>query len=131
MTGKHSQYGSKGKTARTDLTRIATAAHDSLGRPAPHLGLVLQVQRLHGLALLLPEDLQQVVVVGGEDHGAPLHQAQDGLQHQRVLDVPLQVIEDLHQAVLEEVGLGVARALQRGGPGLQDVVSPPPPSPQA
>lgn len=83
-------------------------------RPSPHLGLVLQIQRLHGLVLLLPKDLQQVVVVGGQDHRAPLHQAEDGLQHQRVLDVLLQAVEDLHQAVLEEVGLGVACALGKG-----------------
>lgn len=88
----------------------------------PHLGLVLQIQRHHGLVVLLPEDLQQVVIVGGQHHGAPLHQAEDGLQHQRALDVLLQVVEHLQQAVLEEAGLGVARALRRGGPG---VIKPP------
>lgn len=89
--------------------------------PHPHLALVLQIQRLHGLALLLPEDLQQVVVVGGQDQGALLHQAEDGLQHQRVLDVLLQAVEHLHQAVLEEAGLGVPRALRKGGARYKNI----------
>lgn len=80
-------------------------------------------------ALLLPEELQQVVVVGGEDQRGP---APSGLGWTAALagsDVLPRSRVDLHQAVLEEAGLAAALRCREEA-RVTDAVSPPPLSPR-
>lgn len=92
---------------------VVSAANKTI-QPGVYLLLIRQIQRLQLGALVSGVDLQQVVEVGGEDQRAALHQLQHGAQQvlAGVLHLALQVVKHLIEAVLEERGAHVARALK-------------------